>query len=114
MSEWRWRPATYNNPAGFHGFGPDEEKAALKEGLLTPDRARYQVRQRFELFLLFNKRSFYQDRLGTNIGKTHRKRTPSEQVRDVATGKPMLGGLARGSVNWNSYRQKYLLRSILV
>jgi len=51
MSEWRWRPATYNNPAGFHGFGPDEEKAALKEGLLTPDRARYQVRQRFELFL---------------------------------------------------------------
>jgi hypothetical protein len=27
----------------------------------------------------------------------------------VATGRPMLGGLARGSVNWNSYRQKYIL-----
>lgn len=31
------------------------------------------------------------------------------QVRDVATGKPMSGGLARGSVNWNSYRKKYVL-----
>jgi hypothetical protein len=74
MSEWRWRPSTFDNPSGWHGFGSSEERTALKKGLLKPDQARY-------------------------------------QVRDVLTGKPMHGGLARGSINWNSYRKKYILVS---